>query len=84
MYSYFFSPAALRQVKKLPKNIQTRIIKKLDFFCKNDPLVYSDNLIDFRLGGYRLRVGDYRIIFDKEEDDSILVLKIGHRRDIYK
>jgi mRNA interferase RelE/StbE len=33
--------------------------------------------------GYRLRMGDYRILFDVE-DDTIVIQKIGHRKDIYE
>jgi mRNA interferase RelE/StbE len=40
-------------------------------------------LIDPKLGTYRFRIGDYRVIFDIEGKD-IVVLRVGHRRDIYK
>jgi len=33
--------------------------------------------------GYRLRMGDYRILFDVE-DDTIVIQKIGHRKDVYE
>jgi len=84
MYQYFFTPQALRQIRKLPKDIQVRIIKKLDFFCQKNPLNYADFLTDRRLGGYRFRIGDYRVVFDQEGEDSILILAVGHRREIYK
>lgn len=84
MYRYYFTPQALKQIKKLPKNIQKRIIIKLDFFCRENPLTFADYLIDSSLGGYRFRIGDYRVIFDKDKGDGILVLRIGHRREIYK
>jgi mRNA interferase RelE/StbE len=35
------------------------------------------------LGPYRFRIGDYRVIFDLV-DDEIVVLRVGHRREIYK
>jgi len=41
------------------------------------------NLTDDRLGSYRFRIGDYRVIFDIEGDE-IVVLRVGHRKDIYK
>lgn len=83
MYNYYFSTPALKQIRKLPKNIQKRIIKKLDFFCQKNPLDYADFIVDSRLGEYRFRIGDYRVIFDREED-NIVILKIGHRKDIYR
>ncbi len=36
-----------------------------------------------RFGRYRLRIGDYRIIFD-ENNDSIMIIMIAHRKDVYK
>lgn len=84
MYKYFFTLQALRQIKKLPKNIQKRIIKKLDFFCQRNPLNFADFLTDSRLGDFRFRIGDWRVVFDREDGDSILILAVGHRREIYK
>jgi mRNA interferase RelE/StbE len=84
MDDYYFTSQALRQIKNLPKNIQKRIIKKLDFFCQKDPLKYADFLTDSRLGNYRFRIGDYRVIFDKKAQNSILVLAVGHRKQIYR
>ncbi len=48
-----------------------------------DPLSYAVKLKDSRLGTYRFRIGDYRVIFDIE-DDEIVILRVGHRRDIYR
>ena len=84
MFQYFFSAPALRQIKKLPQDVQKRIIKKLDYYCQQNPLDYADFILDSRLGEYRFRIGDYRLIFDRESEDSILILRVGHRRDIYR
>ena len=82
--SYYFTPSALRQLKKLPLEIQHRIIKKLDFYCaQSEPLQFAENLVKFEIGSYRFRVGDYRVIFDIE-DDNLLILLVGHRRNIYQ
>jgi len=40
-------------------------------------------LIHPKIGTYRFRMGDYRVIFDTE-DENIVILRIGHRRSIYK
>jgi len=45
--------------------------------------VQSTRLTDPRIGTYRFRVGDYRVIFDVEGNE-IIVLRVGHRREIYK
>lgn len=81
---YFFKPRAARQLKKLPRDVQRRIIRKLDFYCtQDDPLEFADPLMRSELGSYRFRIGDYRIVFDLSGDGMIVVL-VGHRRDIYR
>lgn len=48
-----------------------------------DPMSHSVKLIDQELGQYRYRIGDYRVIFDIVGED-IVILRIGHRREIYR
>lgn len=83
MYKYSFTPQALKLFKKLPKNVQKRIIKKLDFYCKETPLKFAYPLTDWRIGSYRFRVGTYRVIFDLEEK-NLIILAVGDRKEIYK
>jgi len=84
MYSYEFKPQALRDLKKLPRTVQKRIIKKLDYFVSfENPLVFADHLINFEIGTYRFRIGDYRVIFDVV-GEKIIILTLGHRREIYR
>jgi mRNA interferase RelE/StbE len=84
MYSYVFKPQAVRDLKKLPKEVQKRIIKKLDYFVSfENPLVFADHLINFEIGTYRFRIGDYRVIFDIV-GEKIIILTLGHRREIYR
>jgi len=79
-----FTNKSEHQFKKLDTVIKKRIISKLDLWCKyENPLVFAKSLLNSELGSYRYRVGDYRIIFDVE-DDTIVVIAIGHRREIYK
>ncbi|WP_456486560.1 type II toxin-antitoxin system RelE family toxin [Candidatus Alkanophaga liquidiphilum] len=40
-------------------------------------------MIHPKIGTYRFRIGDYRIIFDID-DDNMVILRIGHRKSIYK
>lgn len=84
MYSYAFKSNAVKELKRLPLEIQKRIIKKLEYFtATNNPLVFAEVLVNFNIGQYRFRVGDYRIIFDLQ-DELIIILSIGHRREIYR
>ena len=81
---YFFKARAFKQLKQLPRNIQIRIIKKLDFFClQDDPIGFAESLVRSEIGSYRFRIGDYRIIFDLEEE-GVMILLVGHRKDIYR
>jgi mRNA interferase RelE/StbE len=79
-----FTHSAFRQLKKLDKKIQKRIIKKLKFFAsQKNPLQFAEPLRDRRFGQFRFRIGDYRVIFDVEKE-KIIILKVGHRKDIYR
>jgi mRNA interferase RelE/StbE len=79
-----FTHSAFQQLKKLDKKIQKRIIKKLKFFAsQKNPLQFAEPLRDRRFGQFRFRIGDYRVIFDVEKE-KIIILKVGHRKDIYR
>ena len=81
---YLFRPTAEKKFGKLDSQIQARIIKKLEFFISTpNPKDHAEVLTDYKIGQYRFRIGDYRVIFDVE-DETIIVLSVGHRRDIYK
>ncbi len=80
-YEIIFSDKALRQLKKLEKNIQERIIAVLERI-RVRPESYVTKLVGDP--GYKLRVGDYRVIMDIDNKIlRILILKFGHRRNIY-
>jgi mRNA interferase RelE/StbE len=84
MYSYLFDPAALKDLKKFPDYIQVVILQKLEYFITSDePLFFAKKLKHSELGSYRFRIGDYRAIFDIR-GNTIIILRIGHRREIYK
>jgi mRNA interferase RelE/StbE len=71
-----------RQLSKLEKTISNRITDKLQSI-RGNPYLYVRKLrgSDF----YRLRVGDYRIIMTIDNGKMIiLVIEVGHRRNIYK
>lgn len=81
---YYLKPSALKDIRSLSRETQTRILQKLDFYIHaNNPFNFAERLRYPKLGEFKFRVGDYRIIFDVE-NGKIIILKIGHRRDIYK
>ncbi len=84
-YNVEFKPSALKDLKKLPINIQKRIAKKLDYILnQNEPLDYAVPLIGNSIAGdYRFRIGDYRVVFDLVKNKLIIIL-IEHRREVYR
>ena len=72
----FYTHKAAKQLKDLPHLIQKRIIEKMRFYAKQDnPLKFAEHLTDYKEGEFRFWIGDYRIIFDGDEN-TIYVLKI--------
>ena len=82
MYRIVFTKRALKDLEKISQNEKIQIAKKLKEFS-TEPFNYSRKLINPKIGSYRFRVDNYRIIFDIEEND-IAILRIGLRKDIYK
>lgn len=81
MYAIVFSDLARKQLLKLPNEVQKRIVSALDRI-KIRPESYVTKLVGDP--AYRLRIGDYRVIMDIQKTKLlILVLKIGHRKNIY-
>ena len=82
MHELIYSPSASKQLEKLEHNIKNRIIIALERLRIRPESCDIKKLVGMQ--GYRFRVGDYRIIFDmKNERLAILILQIGHRRNIY-
>lgn len=83
-YKIEFKPSALKAFKKLNRQTQKRIIKKIDLL-ENDPMPLGIVKLKGSNNFYRLRAGDYRIIYTIEKDRLlILILKIGDRKDVFK
>lgn len=84
-YKLSYSSQAQKFIKKLDKKTATHIYNKLEQLIKGD-----ENLDVKKLNGsldlqFRLRVGDFRIIYEVSEHEVIVyVIGIGHRKEIYK
>jgi mRNA interferase RelE/StbE len=80
----FYTHRAAEELKSLSKPVQKRIVSKMRFYASQEnPLTFAKRLVDVREGQFRFRIGDYRVIFDVAKD-SIYVLKIAKRSDVYK
>lgn len=79
-----YTHSAISDLNILPKDTQRRIAKKMKFYSNlEEPLKFAEHLTDFRDAEFRFRIGEYRILFDVI-GNFIFVLKIKHRKDIYK
>lgn len=83
-YHIEFSEISLKKLKQIPRRDQERILDRIERLCGqprpsgSKKLVGEENL-------YRIRSGDYRIIYAIHDDIlTILVLKIGHRGSVYR
>ena len=81
-YELVYTQRAIKDIQKLDAQIKARIGKTLLRY-KEAPLDFAERLTDSAIGSYRFRIGDYRVIFDIEGHD-IVVLRVGNRREIYK
>ncbi|NJN01422.1 MAG: type II toxin-antitoxin system RelE/ParE family toxin [Leptolyngbyaceae cyanobacterium RM2_2_4] len=83
-YRIEFLKTAKKELAKLPRQIQRQIAIKIDALLL-DPYPPDSKKLKNGNGRFRIRVGDYRIIYRPEDEQlAILVIKVSHRRDVYK
>jgi mRNA interferase RelE/StbE len=85
-YRLEFSPKAARQFKSLSPQVRAFLQPRLEALAGNplNPAVtkLSESAYESL---YRLRAGDYRVFFEiQEENQVILIVKVGHRREVYR
>lgn len=81
-YKLIYTKTAAHDIKKLDNIVKKRLKKKIEKYAV-DPILYGKKLINNSIGTFRWRIGNYRIVFDIY-DDEIVILRVGHRREIYK
>ncbi|MCP1224533.1 type II toxin-antitoxin system RelE/ParE family toxin [Sebaldella sp. S0638] len=86
-YNVEYTEKCLKQLKKMDKSESAYIvgwIKKKLINCEN-PRIHGKGLVGDHSGEWRYRIGNYRIIADINDDTVlILLLNIGHRKNVYK
>ena len=82
-YELRFRPAALRQLRKLDSQIARRI-KSTTEILRTEPRPPGVKALTGQRGWLRIRVGDYRIVYEVRDSELVvLVLQIGHRSQVY-
>jgi mRNA interferase RelE/StbE len=83
-YTILLSSEAHKDIKRLDTVIKKRLQKKLmEVSQAKDITTLSKRLINHDAGDYRIRIGDYRIIFDLDGNE-IFILRVRHRREVYR
>jgi mRNA interferase RelE/StbE len=83
-YTLQFSDRALASLKRLDKTVAQRILDKLEWLAANATTIAHTSLTGDWSGFYRLRVGDYRVIYRLDHDNRLILVEIiGHRREVY-
>ena len=84
-YRYVYSQAAKKDLKKLDKQIVKKIDNKLKALVAGNQGLDIKKLIGLNHPRYRMRVANYRVLYEIHESEIIvIVIGIGHRKDIYK
>lgn len=83
-YRVTLSPMAARQLRKLDAQVRRRIQAVLDVLAQEPRPPAATRLVG-GAGEWRVRTGDYRVVYEIEDDRLLmLVLRIGHRREVYE
>lgn len=88
LFGFAYSAESLKFLRGLQKKIRKQIVGKIELLAA-DPYPQGHKMIQGMSGNeervYRIRSGDYRVLYVvRDKPDHIVVLDIGHRKDIYK
>ena len=82
-YKVYIKPSAVKDIESLPKKDRVRVIKKIQELAADPRPPSCEKLTGEKK--YRVRQGRYRIVYSITDKELIvIVVKVGHRRDIYK
>ena len=85
MYQIRILDAAARELARLDKQVSHRVVKRVQWLAENLEDVKPVALTGDLAGLYKLRVGDYRVIYQVlYEERTIVVHLVGHRREVYR
>ena len=82
-YSLLIKPSALKELEAIPPKDRRRIVTRIEGLAVDPRPQGCEKLSG--LEQYRVRQGDYRVIYGVEDEaHTVVIVKIGHRRDVYR
>ncbi len=85
MYRIRILDAATRELARLDKPVGRRVVGRIRWLAVNLDDLNPEPLTGDLAGFYKLRVGDYRVLYEVLYDEQTIVIhKIGHRREVYR
>jgi mRNA interferase RelE/StbE len=92
-YTLEFHPAAKKELYKLDHQVKVFIVQSLSLFIENYDAAYEAELMKLSKikklhgqwdGFYRLRLRDYRVIYEKINDQLVIhIIRVAHRKEVY-
>lgn len=84
-YDVEFAPRTEGQLNKIPKNIRELVMKRIEKLKTNPRPIGVEPLEGTDQGLYRVRQGDYRIVYNIQDRKLlVLVVRVVHRKEVYK
>ena len=84
-YHLEFRPSAIKDLCDLPGDVRARVAARVDYLSEDPRRAGTQTLRGALYPWRKLRVGDYRVIYDVDDDMQVIeVVAVGHRRSIYQ
>ncbi|NJP10381.1 MAG: type II toxin-antitoxin system RelE/ParE family toxin [Leptolyngbyaceae cyanobacterium RU_5_1] len=84
-YLVEFDPEALADLDVLNQTVRERIVSKINWLAENFDQITPQALTGDLAGFFKLRVGDYRVLYEFSQEDRIIaIIRVRHRREIYR
>jgi mRNA interferase RelE/StbE len=85
MHQVNFTPGAENDLSKLDSQIAQRVLKRLRWLAENFDTINPEPLSGKWRGVFKLRVGDYRVLYTFDQPKRIIIVHyVKHRREVYK
>jgi mRNA interferase RelE/StbE len=82
-YELQIKPSAVKEIEKVPRKDRPKVVQKIRALA-TDPRPHGSEKLSAE-EKYRVRQGDYRVVYSVDDDQSIvLIVKVGHRKEVYR